>query len=591
MAEEAPEGANVEFEEVVKETPLDAIQDESPNLEDEAPVLEEEAPGPEDVAPALEKEAPGLEDIVPALEDEAPAEQAQGAEKGEEKPASQAEESPPQIIEPSSSAEGGLREETEDEGEAEPKEISAEEHEENIVAMEKVLDSLLNLAAEGKLPEREGKIKFEMKEKVDSTEDLLAPRPVEEFEEEETEVCSTRTVGTEKWEEIVSSEGSLEEKVLEEEEAESKSVQEAWARRQLLLEEFDALYDEGQRLRIMNMLLHSKVLRCMQRRPKAKTHISSVSTVSRTSPPAVADTAAMAESLEKELLEAGEVRCQLEAELHCSEVEEELRLRLSTARRLVSEKEAQLQVLQEKAMSKLRAPLVRRQEAEQMLNRVWPQLLRLRKERILHTRATHELESARKQVAELEVFGRNRTVAAYEQLSADGVKLAERVQERTEQLAALRNDAERDLQQAAHLRESLQGAHQSVVDTRRGDLRASVFLQRARQEVLNTKKRRDDLYKENSKLTQRMELLAYPELLHDHEEVRWRLRMAQADLEKLRTAYVNQEKRIAAARRLLQQREQSLREGVQGLSPHQSFVLLHMDAMCGPSLIDTKRER
>ncbi|XP_049839774.1 coiled-coil domain-containing protein 96-like isoform X2 [Schistocerca gregaria] len=536
MAEEAPEGANVEFEEVVKETPLDAIQDESPNLEDEAPVLEEEAPGPEDVAPALEKEAPGLEDIVPALEDEAPAEQAQGAEKGEEKPASQAEESPPQIIEPSSSAEGGLREETEDEGEAEPKEISAEEHEENIVAMEKVLDSLLNLAAEGKLPEREGKIKFEMKEKVDSTEDLLAPRPVEEFEEEETEVCSTRTVGTEKWEEIVSSEGSLEEKVLEEEEAESKSVQEAWARRQLLLEEFDALYDEGQRLRIMNMLLHSKVLRCMQRRPKAKTHISSVSTVSRTSPPAVADTAAMAESLEKELLEAGE-------------------------------------------------------EAEQMLNRVWPQLLRLRKERILHTRATHELESARKQVAELEVFGRNRTVAAYEQLSADGVKLAERVQERTEQLAALRNDAERDLQQAAHLRESLQGAHQSVVDTRRGDLRASVFLQRARQEVLNTKKRRDDLYKENSKLTQRMELLAYPELLHDHEEVRWRLRMAQADLEKLRTAYVNQEKRIAAARRLLQQREQSLREGVQGLSPHQSFVLLHMDAMCGPSLIDTKRER
>ncbi|XP_049768038.1 coiled-coil domain-containing protein 96-like [Schistocerca cancellata] len=560
MAEEAPEGAHVEFEEVVKETPLDAIQDESPNLEDEAPVLEEEAPGTEDVAPALQ--------------DEAPAEQAEGAEEGEEKPASQAEESPPQIIEPSSSAEGGLREETEDEGEVEPKEISAEEHEENIVAMEKVLDSLLNLAAEGKLPEREGKIEFEMK-KVDSTEDLLAPRSMEELEEEETE------------EEIVSPEGSLEEKVLEEEEAESKSVQEAWARRQLLLEEFDAVYDEGQRLRIMNMLLHSKVLRCMQRRPKAKTHASSVSTVSRTSPPAVADTAAMAESLEKELLEAGEVRCQLEAELHCSEVEEELRLRLSTARRLVSEKEAQLQVLQEKAMSKLRAPL----EAEQMLNRVWPQLLRLRKERILHTRATHELESARKQVAELEVFGRNRTVAAYEQLSADGVKLAERVQERTEQLAALRNDAERDLQQAAHLRESLQGAHQCVADTRRGDLRASVFLQRARQEVLNTKKRRDDLYKENSKLTQQMELLAYPELLHDHEEVRRRLRMAKADLEKLRTAYVNQEKRIAAARRLLQQREQSLREGVHGLSPHQSFVLLHLDAMCGPSLLDTKRER
>ncbi|XP_046980544.1 coiled-coil domain-containing protein 96-like [Schistocerca americana] len=578
MAEEAPEGAHVEFEEVVKETPLDAIQDENPNLEDEAPVLEEEAPGPEDVAPARQEEASGLEDVAPPLEDEAPAEQGEGAEEGEEKPASQAEESPPQIIEPSSTAEGGLGEETEDEGEAEPKEISAEEHEENIVAMEKVLDSLLNLAAEGKLPEREGKIKFEMKE-VDSTEDLLVPRQVEELEEEETE------------EEIVSPEGSLEEKVLEEEEAESKSVQEAWARRQLLLEEFDALYDEGQRLRIMNMLLHSKVLRCMQRRPKAKTHASSVSTVSRTSAPAVADTAAMAESLEKELLEAGEVRCQLEAELHCSEVEEELRLRLSTARRLVSEKEAQLQVLQEKAMSKLRAPLVRRQEAEQMLNRVWPQLLRLRKERILHTRATQELESARKQVAELEVFGRNRTVAAYEQLSADGVKLAEHVQERTEQLAALRNDAERDLQQAAHLRESLQGAHQNVADTRRGVLRASIFLQKARQEVLNTKKRRDDLYKENSKLTQQMELLAYPELLHDHEEVRRRLRMAKADLEKLRTAYVNQEKRIAAARRLLQQREQSLREGVHGLSPHQSFVLLHMDAMCGPSLLDTKRER
>ncbi|XP_049794608.1 cilia- and flagella-associated protein 251-like [Schistocerca nitens] len=471
MAEEAPEGAHAEFEEVVKETPLDTIQDESPNLEDEAPVIEKEAPGPEDVAPARQEEASGLEDVAPALEDEAPAEQAEGAEEGEEKPASQAEESPPQIIEPSSTAEGGLREETEDEGEAEPKDISAEEHEENIVAMGKVLDSLLNLAAEGKLPEREGKIEFEMKKKVDSTEDLLAPRPVEESEEEETE------------EEIVSPEGSLEEKVLEEEEAESKSVQEAWEKRQLLLEEFDALYDEGQRLRIMNMLLHSKVLRCMQRRPKAKTHSSSVSTVSRTSPPAVADTAAMAESLEKELLEAGEVRCQLEAELHCTEVEEELRLRLSTARRLVSEKEAQLHQLQEKAMSKLRAPLVRRQEAEQMLKRVWPQLLRLRKERILHTRATHELESARKQVGELEVFGRNRTVAAYEQLSADGVKLAERVQERTEQLAALRSDAERDLQQAAHLRESLQGAHQGVADTRRSDLRASIFLQMVRTHI------------------------------------------------------------------------------------------------------------
>ncbi|XP_047098610.1 coiled-coil domain-containing protein 96-like [Schistocerca piceifrons] len=442
-------------------------------------------------------------EVKQVLEETLPARVREGSVKAEDEASTKKGE------EPAPQAEGDPGEESEDEGGEELQEISAAEHEENIAVMEQILESFLEMAAEGRMPTREQKSQFVLKGKVDSTSDLLASpeEDVEEvLQEEEFEVPEE------------------DEEVAEEEEEESKSVQEAWVRRQQLLDEFDALHDEGQRLRIMNLLLQSRVLRSM-RRPKHKgrgasstASAASASASSRSEPQVAGDPVAIAETLEKELMEAGEVRRHLEAELSHSAEEEHLRNRLSAAREKVAAKEAQLLQLQEKAISKMRATPGRRQEAERMLKRVWPQLTRLRQERLLHMRAENEMESAKRQVAELEAFGLNRSVAAYEQLAADGVKLAEHVQERTEQLTALRNAADRDLQQAAHLRETLQGAHYSVLEARRNDVRASMFLQKARQEVLKTKRRRDVLYKESSKLTQQMQLLAYPELLRNQEQ-------------------------------------------------------------------------
>ncbi|XP_046980543.1 coiled-coil domain-containing protein 96-like [Schistocerca americana] len=547
-------------------------------------------------------------EVKQVLEETLPARVREGSVKAVD------EESTKKGEEPAPQAEGDPGEESEDEGGEELQEISAAEHEENIVVMEQILESFLEMAAEGRMPTREQKSQFVLKGKVDSTSDLLAS-PEEDVEEElqehyfmqpsttlqphytsapleDTNVLPVPICKESEQEEFEVPEED--EEVAEEEEEESKSVQEAWVRRQQLLDEFDALHDEGQRLRIMNLLLQSRVLRSM-RRPKHKgrgasstASAASASASSRSEPQVAGDPVAIAETLEKELMEAGEVRRHLEAELSHSAEEEHLRNRLSAAREKVAAKEAQLLQLQEKAISKMRAPPGRRQEAERMLKRVWPQLTRLRQERLLHMRAENEMESAKRQVAELEAFGLNRSVAAYEQLAADGVKLAEHVQERTEQLTALRNAADRDLQQAAHLRETLQGAHYSVLEARRNDVRASMFLQKARQEVLKTKRRRDVLYKESSKLTQQMQLLAYPELLRNQEVVRWHLQLAQAELEKLRTAYANQERHIAAARSLLQQREQSLVTGTDGQSPQQSFITLHIDTKRGTSRLDIK---
>ncbi|XP_049942777.1 coiled-coil domain-containing protein 96-like [Schistocerca serialis cubense] len=455
-------------------------------------------------------------EVKQVLEETLPARVREGSVKAEDEVSTKKGE------EPAPQAEGDPGEESEDEGGEELQEISAAEHEENIVVMEQILEPFLEMAAEGRMPTREPLLygaKHNLAVLQCSKQPHYTSAPLEDTNVLPVPICKE----SEQEEFEVPEE---DEEVAEEEEEESKSVQEAWVRRQQLLDEFDALHDEGQRLRIMNLLLQSRVLRSM-RRPKHKgrgasstASAASASASSRSEPQVAGDPVAIAETLEKELMEAGEVRRHLEAELSHSAEEEHLRNRLSAAREKVAAKEAQLLQLQEKAISKMRAPPGRRQEAERMLKRVWPQLTRLRQERLLHMRAENEMESAKRQVAELEAFGLNRSVAAYEQLAADGVKLAEHVQERTEQLTALRNAADRDLQQAAHLRETLQGAHYSVLEARRNDVRASMFLQKARQEVLKTKRRRDVLYKESSKLTQQMQLLAYPELLRNQEHER-----------------------------------------------------------------------
>ncbi|XP_049840373.1 golgin subfamily A member 6-like protein 1 [Schistocerca gregaria] len=373
--------------------------------------------------------------------------------------------------------------------------------------------------------------------------------------------CSTEHLESAKTlEEPVSPEGSLLEQAAEKEKAEPANSWEAWVRQQRLLHQFDAVHDEAQRLRVMNLLLQSKMRRYLKRRAKSMGSTSS----------------------------SFSVRHQLEAEMNRAALEEwELQQRLDAARQLVAEREAQLQQLQERAMSKLHAPPGRRQEAERMLKRVWPQLQRLCKERLLHSRAKHEVESARQQVAELDVFGPQRTLAAYEEMEANAAKLAEHEHERAEQLYALGSVAERDLQQAAHLEDTLLGTRQAILEARRRDVQASV----ARQEVVKAKMHRDDLYKERNELTRKMELMAYPELLRDHEEVRQQLQVAKDELDKVRKAYYIQEKRIATALRLLQQREQGLREVTHGPSSYQPFTLLRMDAKCGPSLHDLKRDR
>ncbi|XP_049794610.1 trichoplein keratin filament-binding protein-like [Schistocerca nitens] len=367
-------------------------------------------------------------------------------------------------------------------------------------------------------------------------------------------------------EEPVSPEGSLVEEAAEEEEAEPAPANtwEAWVRQQQLLNQFDAVHDEAQRLRVMNLLLQSKMRRYLKRRAKSMGSTSS----------------------------SFSVRHQLEAEMNRAAMEEEeLQQRLDSARQLVAEREAQLQQLQERAMARLRAPAGRRQEAERMLKRVWPQLQRLCKERLLHSRAKHEVESARQQVAELDVFGPQRSLAAYEEMEVNAAKLAEREQERAEELYTLCSVAERDLQQAAHLEDTLLGTRQAILQARRRDVQASAVLRMARQEVVKAKMHRDDLFKERNELTRKMELMAYPELLRDHEEVRQQLQVAKDELDKVRKAYYIQEKRIATALRLLQQRERSLREVTHRPSSYQPFTVLRMDAKCGPSLHDLKRDR
>ncbi|XP_049942778.1 uncharacterized protein LOC126419632 [Schistocerca serialis cubense] len=256
-------------------------------------------------------------------------------------------------------------------------------------------------------------------------------------------------------EEPVSPEGSLVEEAAEEEEAEPAPANtwEARVRQQRLLHQFDAVHDEAQRLRVMNLLLQAKMRRYLKRRAKSMGSPSS----------------------------SFSVRHQLEAEMNRAALEEEeLQQRLDAARQLVAQREAQLQQLQERAMSRLRAPPGRRQEAERMLKRVWPQLQRLCKERLLHSRAKHEVESARQQVAELDVFGPQRTLAAYEEMEANAAKLAEREQERAEQLYTLGSVAERDLQQAAHLEDTLLGTRQDILEARRRDVQASVVLRMVR---------------------------------------------------------------------------------------------------------------
>lgn len=132
----------------------------------------------------------------------------------------------------------------------------------------------------------------------------------------------------------------------------------------------------------------------------------------------------------------------------------------------------------------------------------------------------------------VDIIGDNLRLSDYEQLKEDNRSLADKIEERDEELAVLRSKGRNTTQVLAHTREKIAALSSDVYDLKEDLNTANAKMTKCRTRLGSIKQDKDSYRKMSTKLKDESGLLTQPQLLRDMEKTQKEVEDAEAELTK-----------------------------------------------------------